>query len=320
MPVPRSPGRPVVDGRGRCAYSAPQALRKDATLILGISASSCSSALAPLALVAFAIAQEQQPPSGAPRTVPPALAIASQARAKRPADLVLALRHEPKPDAGGCAKGDACDAAAHWLVELQVSPIGSNAAKKPIVLAMTQTAELGKELRAGAAPKAREAGAQSLSEATLSIRVSARTPWALVQGLLGAVAAAGIYRVGFAVVSPGAVAVEQDLAMPLPIAAAEVAAVKSAPREEIRVTMSWDTAREETVIRFGRLEMPGGAAGEAKLRTLLAEVARDWQRLGRDEVPGIVDAAGRVPWQAVVGVIDACRAAGVKNVQFAEGR
>src|SRR5262245_19873479 len=50
-------------------------------------------------------------------------------------------------------------------------------------------------------------------------------------------------------------------------------------------------------------------ASDEELAALLADARHDYARAGRAEPPAIIDAEPRVPWQRVVRVMDACRAA-----------
>ncbi|HZN37858.1 MAG TPA: hypothetical protein VFD82_03590 [Planctomycetota bacterium] len=231
-------------------------------------------------------------------------------------DILVALQHSPPSDAKCDGDAGACDAEHHWLVELQVAGRKAGAGK-PVVLAMTQVAEIEKELRSAAASKAEKTEAAIVSESTLSIRVPAQTPYRLVQRLIGMAARSGIHRIEFAVASAGT-ALEQRLAVPLPLPAkAELKPEEPLVVEEIRVLLLMDRANGRLIRRFGNTVLANGVKGDAQLQSLLNDSADGWRRLGRPDVPGVIDAGSGVPWQAIVNVIDAFRAAGVENVQFA---
>ena len=263
--------------------------------------------------VAGASAQEK-PRAGTPAPAVPPLATSKQGESKTAVDIVVALRHMP-PGVGKCDKGGgACDVAEHWLVELQ--PAGG----KPVLLTLHQQSELQKELKSAASPKARKVESVTLSDATVSLRVPPNTPYANVQSLLTTVASAGIHRTEFAVASADQ-AIEQRLAVPLPTpSGAEASTDPAPPGEEVRVALFWDKAKGEVIRKFGNTVLRKGAIGETQTVELIQDSMEGWRRLGKPDTPGVIDAAGAVPWQAVVQVIDAFRAARVKNIQFAAGR
>ncbi|HEX6813560.1 MAG TPA: hypothetical protein VF384_18215 [Planctomycetota bacterium] len=266
-------------------------------------------------LAAPAFSQEKPAAGDAPKQTAPTLAISCKGEPKAPVDIVVELQHSAPGDAKCAADTDACD-ASHWLVELQVAGRKAGAGK-PVRLAMTQVAEIEKELKSAAASKAEKTEAGIVSESTLSIRVPAQTGYGRVQGLIGMVAHAGIHRVEFAVTSADT-AREQRLAVPLPIPAqAEPKPEEPRAVEEIRARLFVDRAKGQVVRAFGKRVIADGAKGDEQLQSLFEASAEGWRRLGRDDVPGVIDAGSGVPWQAIVSTIDLIRAAGVQNIQFA---
>ena len=273
----------------------------------------CLFACAQLAAPAFA--QEKPAASDAPKQAAPTLAISHQGEPKAPVDIVVELQHSPPSDAKCAAEAGSCDAEHHWLVELQVAARKVGAGK-PVRLAMTQVAEIEKELRSAADSKAEKSEAATVSEAKLSIRVPAQTRYALVQRLIGMAARSGIHRVEFAVTSAGT-ALEQRLTVPLPIPAkAEPKPEEPRGIEEIRVRL-FARANGQVVRIVGNTAIANGVKGDEQLQALLKDSADGWKRLGRPDAPGVIDAGSGVPWQAIVSTIDVIRAAGVQNVQFA---
>ncbi|MDO8348716.1 MAG: hypothetical protein Q7T30_00650 [Planctomycetota bacterium] len=225
----------------------------------------------------------------------------------------MTLRHVAPAEAK-CS--NACEAAGHWLVELRTAV--RRADPKPVTLAMTQGAELEKELRAAAASTAKKVEGATAADSILLIRVPAQAPFGLVQSLVSTVASSGIHWVEFAVASGRGGATERSLPVPLPVdqGARFVETDARAKLEEIRIAMSIDQARSEVRVQFGKNLMPPGVEGEARLRTILTAAATDLARLGIQESSVVIDAASGVPWQAIVGVIDVVRGVAVKDMQF----
>ena len=113
-------------------------------------------------------------------------------------------------------------------------------------------------------------------------------------------------------------ATEQRLAVPLPApSGAEASTEPPPPVEEVRVALLWDKTRGEVIRRFGNAILAKGAKGDVQLQQLVQESINGWRRLGKPDTPGVIDAAVAVPWEAVVQVIDAFRAAGFEKIQFA---
>lgn len=83
--------------------------------------------------------------------------------------------------------------------------------------------------------------------------------------------------------------------------------------EEIRVLLSFDEPTRGVVTRMGARAVDS----QAELGSLLAAARLDYESLGKRDVPAIIDAEPRVPWTAVVRTMDACRASGLRRVEFA---
>lgn len=240
------------------------------------------------------------------------LPVSSQGKKAEAADIVLTVAHAPGGGAK-CEKNDApggCSAAEHWQVEVR---LGGKADAPGNTFALTDGEALKRELVMAASPKAKTKHTDrvNLSDATLSIRVPVAMPYSLVQRVLLTAGSAGIHRLEFAVV-PAADAPEQRLPVPLPLNENPVLVddPKAAP-PEVRVLLFADEKTGACTRTFGRTVV----RDDKQLGALIKDACADRARLGFDKTPCIVDAAAGVPWQAVVGVIDACHAVGVR-VEF----
>jgi len=190
------------------------------------------------------------------------------------------------------------------------------------------------------------------SDATLSIRAPAGTPFRVVERLIVIVARSGISRLSIAVAPADARQGEQQLAVPLPI---DRGGSPMADPGELRVTVSktgtdrytscfegWERfillpsqpvstpdldddlpipsrgeLHEHTERKQVGREFPCDAAGSSRLGSFLQQWLSDPEHEPQRAATGLVDSAGNVPFQAVVEVIDAFRAAGVQQIGFA---
>ncbi len=82
--------------------------------------------------------------------------------------------------------------------------------------------------------------------------------------------------------------------------------------EEIRVFMRWEDGA--TVRKVGPLPV---ATDPELMRAVLTHAA-DHKRLGRTDVPVLIDATAEVPWQDVVRVIDLCKREQMARIEFVE--
>jgi biopolymer transport protein ExbD len=266
--------------------------------------------LFPFACIAGAPVFAQEKPAA---VEVPKLAVSSQGEAKRFVDITVLLRHAAPTDAKCIKDAATCDAAAHWLVELRTA--ARRADPKPMTLAMSQLAELEKELRTAAAPNAKKVGEATISESILLIRVPAQTPYRVVQSLLGTAATSGLHWIEFAVTSAGAAATERCLPIALPVNDGTAKVVEEDAKTElleIRIALMMDRETGQVRRSFGKNVL----RNDEHLRGLLRAAGTDLVRLGLNDTEVIIDAASDVPWQAVVDVIDAIRGTGVKDLQF----
>ena len=240
------------------------------------------------------------------------LAVSSQGEAKKPVDITVLLRHAAPNDAKCAKDAGTCDAAAHWLVEVRTA--ARRADPKPMTLAMSQLAELEKELRTAAAPNAKKVGEATISESILLIRVPAQTPYHVVQSLLGTAATSGLHWIEFAVTSASAAATEKCLPVPILVDQGTKLVEDDARAKlvEVRIALFIDPATGLVRRQLGKNVL----RDDTHLRGLLQAAATDLVRLGMNSSGVVIDAASDVPWQAVVGVIDAIRGTGVKDMEF----
>src|SRR5262245_29666405 len=70
--------------------------------------------------------------------------------------------------------------------------------------------------------------------------------------------------------------------------------------EEIRVAIFWDEGNQDVIRKFGVRKVPE----DAELQQLLASAYEDHKRLNRPDVNLTIDADGRVPWKAIVDVMN----------------
>jgi biopolymer transport protein ExbD len=84
------------------------------------------------------------------------------------------------------------------------------------------------------------------------------------------------------------------------------------PIGEMRVLLTWDEAQQTTVRHY----VTRIVATNEELEAVLAGAHEDDARSGHD-VPLIIDADGRVPWNDVASVVNSCKRLGIDKVQFA---
>jgi biopolymer transport protein ExbD len=252
---------------------------------------------------------------GDPAAAAPKLAVSNQGKEKAPVDISVALRHAT-PDAAKCTEA-VCTSADHWVVEIAI--VGSTAAGKPVPLPLAKQDEIEKELRAVGSKHAKKVGETTISDAIVSIRVPAQTPYALVRQMLTTAATVGLHKIEFTVMSAGSPSVEQRLPLPLPVDSGTkpVLDQPKAGLERVRVNMRVDQATGQVLRKWGNNEVAAGAAGDAKMRESFATIMKDMVKYGlegRSRV--LIDAAGDVPWQSVIEVIDMGLNAGINGVQY----
>jgi biopolymer transport protein ExbD len=85
--------------------------------------------------------------------------------------------------------------------------------------------------------------------------------------------------------------------------------------EEIRVALFWDDVNLKVVRKYGTRFVPEND----QLQQLITESYTDFKRLNKPDVGLTIDADFRVPWEAIIEVMNVGRKAGVTKVEFAAG-
>lgn len=83
--------------------------------------------------------------------------------------------------------------------------------------------------------------------------------------------------------------------------------------EEIRVILKWDNDARRVITKLGARDVEN----EAALGELLSQSHADFENLGKPDVPVIIDAEPRVPWKAVIGVLNVCKRHNLEKIEFA---
>jgi biopolymer transport protein ExbD len=168
------------------------------------------------------------------------------------------------------------------------------------------------------------------SERRLLIKGDAEAPYGFTQKVLEAAAAAKIYKTSIAAVSePGAAPGAFDMWLPRdkgraqagPTAreGAETRDDEGRDEPEIRVILSWNRTAGRLERIFGQSLIPATAEGNQRLDRLLSESWKQYKKVGRRDVPLIIDAGPAVPWKHVVEVLDAGMRAGILKIEFSSG-
>ncbi len=85
--------------------------------------------------------------------------------------------------------------------------------------------------------------------------------------------------------------------------------------EEIRVAIFWDEAKQDIIRKFGTRIVPEDEA----LQKLIGDSYADFKGLNKPDVSLTIDAEAKVPWEAVVTVINLAKRVGVEKIEFAFG-
>jgi biopolymer transport protein ExbD len=86
--------------------------------------------------------------------------------------------------------------------------------------------------------------------------------------------------------------------------------------QEIRVALYWDEASSKTTRRFFTRTIEN----DAELQQVIHDQHADNLRLGRTDVPVIIDAEAKVPMAQVVNVMNLAKREGIANIEFALGK
>jgi hypothetical protein len=224
-------------------------------------------------------------------------------------DVVLTIRHAPgsEVECADFTAGRDCTAAEHWRAAFTAID-----GERLVVVPAEKVDQgvLGNVLVDTAAVRRRLPGGHWRSEAQLLVRASRGTPFGVVRRIIDEAVSAGITRIAFAAQSPGARARVVSVPLEVPEPPEQPDAI-----EEVRVALLLDQAR--LVRKFGRTVVADGEAGDQQLRGLFEAVLGDWRRLGKSDVPGVIDAGSPVRWQEIIHQHDQMRAAGFETVRFA---
>ena len=87
---------------------------------------------------------------------------------------------------------------------------------------------------------------------------------------------------------------------------------------EIRFALRWNPDTESTEVRFGRVGRV--VHGDAEIEQLIRGQKADFERIGRSDVPVIVDSGPDVPWEQVLDLVNLAKREQVDKVEFAAGR
>ncbi len=85
--------------------------------------------------------------------------------------------------------------------------------------------------------------------------------------------------------------------------------------QEIRVAMFWNPDLQVTVRKF----LTRTVENDEELQTFIRDQHADNLRLGRNDVPVIVDAEAKVPWHEVITVINLAKREKIEKIEFALG-
>ena len=91
--------------------------------------------------------------------------------------------------------------------------------------------------------------------------------------------------------------------------------VAGAALPEMRVAIFWDAARMDIVRQFGQRTI----RSDEELEALIRESHDDLLRLQQPDVPLTIDADSRVPWDAVIDVVNIGKRQDVDRIEFAMG-
>lgn len=91
-------------------------------------------------------------------------------------------------------------------------------------------------------------------------------------------------------------------------------------KDEMRILMSYDEQKGRLDRLYdGKRPVENSEAGNQLLRTLLREDYKHFLSLGKKDVPVMIDAGERVPWQEVVRIMNMCKAENIEKIEFAFG-
>ena len=85
--------------------------------------------------------------------------------------------------------------------------------------------------------------------------------------------------------------------------------------EEVRVFMHWEASTGRTIRKIGNRNP---VENDSQLTQTIDEIKKDYEKVGKTEVPVVIDATVDVPWQDVVHVVDLCKHEKLSPIRFTE--
>lgn len=83
--------------------------------------------------------------------------------------------------------------------------------------------------------------------------------------------------------------------------------------EEIRIRMMWNDNTGKTSRQVNSRQV----STDNELTAVLLANVNDYKRSGKTDVPAIIDAEPKVPWQDVISVMDICKNINIEKIEFA---
>jgi biopolymer transport protein ExbD len=85
--------------------------------------------------------------------------------------------------------------------------------------------------------------------------------------------------------------------------------------DEVRVAMFWDEVNQRVVRQLGTRRVDS----DDELSNLIKEGHDAWVRMNKPDTPVTIDAEARVPWDAVITVMNLCKQNKIDKIEFALG-
>ncbi len=85
--------------------------------------------------------------------------------------------------------------------------------------------------------------------------------------------------------------------------------------DEVRVAMFWDEVNKRTVRQLGTRRVDS----DEELSDLIKAGHDAWVRMNKPDTPVTIDAEARVPWEAVITVMNLCKKNRIDKIEFALG-
>lgn len=85
--------------------------------------------------------------------------------------------------------------------------------------------------------------------------------------------------------------------------------------KEMRVAMYWDDQKLETKRQYGQRFV----TSDEELQTLIEGAHNDYVKINKPDIPVIIDADARVPWNEVMKVVNMAKRLSIDKIEFALG-